>query len=128
MLVAEDYESTFQVREMLLALVALIQEHARATATTADPLREVGPVCAAACGNHAMEGFTHARAHPPRRCLAQRLSLIGPRLAASPQAFSHLDDILALLNAYMPNGMLMIANQSFARNTRRDLEGQLQRT
>ena len=42
-LVAEDYESTFQVRQVLFTIVALIQEHARATATTTDPMREVGP-------------------------------------------------------------------------------------
>ena len=44
------------------------------------------------------------------------------------QVFTHLDDLLALLNAYLPNGMLLMANQAFARNLKRDLEGQLQRT
>jgi hypothetical protein len=42
--------------------------------------------------------------------------------------FTHLDDVLALLHAYVPNGLLVMANQAYARNVRRDLEGVLQRS
>ena len=42
------------------------------------------------------------------------------------QAFTRLDEIFALLNAYLPNGLLMMTNQAFARNVRRDLEAVLQ--
>ena len=48
-------------------------------------------------------------------------------MRARIQVFGHLDEILAILNAYLPNGLLLMANQAFARNVRRDLEGILQR-
>jgi len=110
-LVAEDYEPAFQVRQTLLTLVALIQDHARTTATTADPMREV-------------------RGTPQRlrRSTPTVLNSETQRaVRAGVQVFGHLDEILAILNAYLPSGLLLMANQAFAKNVRRDLEGILQR-